>query len=158
LSHKKLYSSEIKKVYVPEIVFMRKFPSWSKLLMTSATSLLVLTGCGGVSPVPSQNLGVANLNISTSNVPSLGMVRNATVRITNAAGRSILGASGELSNTGSVFLTYLANTPGPLIVEVLGYDDAECFDESTGTFCLFQLGQAFGRSWHSPKQLLVSLR
>ena len=119
---------------------MKNLRRCSKFLIGSLVSLLILAGCDGGSSLPSADPIPAIENTSTSVVPSLGMVRNAVVRITNVSGTPILGASGELTDTGSISLTYLSNTPGPLIVEVLGDDDAEYFDESTGTFVPFPTG------------------
>lgn len=88
-----------------------------------------LSGCGSDSTaVPATNLTIT---------PSLGLVRNATVVVKDAAGTTV--GNGSIDSTGTVSIA--ATGTGPFVIEVQGDADAEYFDENTGIFEPFRAPQ-----------------
>lgn len=88
-----------------------------------------LSGCGSDSAAaPATTLSVT---------PSLGLVRNATVVVKDAAGATV--GNGSIDSTGTVSIA--ATGTGPFLVEVQGDADAEYFDENSGAFEPFRAPQ-----------------
>lgn len=69
---------------------------------------------------------------SVAVAPSLGLIRNARVKIFQADGTTLLG-EGTSADNGTVDVSYF-NYTGPVVIEVLGGGSATYFDESLTQF------------------------
>tara|TARA_R110001592_G_scaffold1874_40_gene11641 strand:+ start:8243 stop:11128 length:2886 start_codon:yes stop_codon:yes gene_type:complete len=79
-----------------------------------------------------QNPGAGAEQQSVAVAPSLGLIRNAQVKIFQADGTTLLG-EGTSADNGTVDVSYL-NYTGPVVIEVLGGSSATYFDESLKQF------------------------
>lgn len=96
---------------------------------------IALSGCGG----SSSDGGVAQSSITVT--PSLGLVTNATVSIFQSDGTTLLQTA-DTGVDGVIKINYSRSYTGPLIIVVEGDDDAEYFDEATGSMLAFGPGKA----------------
>jgi hypothetical protein len=83
--------------------------------------------------------GVTPAASSVAVSPSLGLVRNAQVKIFQADGTTLLG-EGTSSNNGVVDVSYV-NYTGPVVIEILGGGTAAYFDESLQAFTALPAGE-----------------
>lgn len=83
--------------------------------------------------------GVTPAASSVAVSPSLGLVRNAQVKIFQADGTTLLG-EGTSSNSGVVDVSYV-NYTGPVVIEILGGGTAAYFDESLQAFTALPAGE-----------------
>ncbi|MEX1664258.1 hypothetical protein [Zhongshania arctica] len=79
-----------------------------------------------------QNPGAGAEQQSVAVAPSLGLIRNAQVKIFQGDGTTLLGEGTSAAN-GTVDVSYL-NYTGPVVIEVLGGSSATYFDESLKQF------------------------
>lgn len=110
-------------------------PFASRRLIAAILALPVITALPGCFE-PSNSEPRAATTTTLSVTPSLGLVRNATVVVKNAAGATVGTGSTDNNGTASVVVT----GAGPYIVEVQGDADAEYFDEKLGAFVAFPSG------------------
>jgi hypothetical protein len=99
------------------------------LSVAIACVLFMLSGCDR-----SSESGNYRLNIS----PSLGMVKNATVRVYADDGRTLVGKGTTGSN--GVAGMYIGGYKGPLVISIQGDNDATYFDENLGYEVTFPTG------------------
>ncbi|MBQ0759958.1 MAG: hypothetical protein KBT72_09905, partial [Zhongshania sp.] len=95
-----------------------------------------LAACNNTNKAPS---GVTPEASSVAVTPSLGLVRNAQVKIFQADGTTLLG-EGASSNSGVVDVSYV-NYTGPVVIEILGGGTAAYFDESLQAFTALPAGE-----------------
>jgi len=98
-------------------------------------SPILLSGCGSSSSSSSVSSGSKDINVA----PSLGKISDATVRLYQSDSTTLLG-TGELDSDGNVQISYSGRYSGPIIVVVLGDEDATYYDEATGTNIAFSAG------------------
>jgi len=111
-------------------------------------AVLVLTACGGDnnrnSPAPVTEPATGSGDepapepeprpqATITVTPSLGRITGADVLVTQADGTPIAGATGSLTEDGTVSITHDGTYTGPILVTVTGNDGATYFDESAGT-------------------------
>ncbi|MBW2940991.1 hypothetical protein [Zhongshania aquimaris] len=83
--------------------------------------------------------GVTPAASSVAVSPSLGLIRNAQVKIFQADGTTLLG-EGTSSNSGVVDVSYV-NYTGAVVIEILGGGTATYFDESLQVFTALPAGE-----------------
>tara|TARA_R110002124_G_scaffold162662_25_gene329925 strand:+ start:11151 stop:14111 length:2961 start_codon:yes stop_codon:yes gene_type:complete len=83
--------------------------------------------------------GVTPAASSVAVSPSLGLVRNAQVKIFQADGTTLLG-EGTSSNSGVVDVSYV-NYTGAVVIEILGGGTATYFDESLQVYTALPAGE-----------------
>ncbi len=98
---------------------------------------LGLGACGGGG---SEEGGGAAAGTTFTVTPSLGVVTNATVRLYQSDGSTLLG-TGDSGADGVVEIRYGGSYRGPVVVTVLGDDDARYFDEASGSLAPFGTGK-----------------
>jgi len=97
-------------------------------------SVAWLSGCGGSS---SSGGGAGNTSLDVT--PSLGMITNATVKLFQSDGTTLL-ATGDTGTSGVVSIDYPSDYTGPVIVVVAGDSDAQYYDEASGSMQSFPDG------------------
>lgn len=94
---------------------------------------LGITACGGGG---SSSTSAKTLAVT----PSLGAVTNATVKLYQSDGTTLLG-QGDTGSTGQISISYSGSYSGPVIVAVTGDSDAQYYDEAAGTTVAFGPGK-----------------
>lgn len=99
--------------------------------ITVADSLVVLRAALQLVQIPS---------VAVAGQPSLGMVRRAAMTLHQADGTTLLGG-GTTGTDGRVSIYHTGLYSGPVIVTVNGGDQAEYFDEASGTWTALAQGE-----------------
>ena len=79
-------------------------------------------------------------SVNLAVTPSLGLVANATVKFYQSDSTTLLGED-DTGNSGMASIHYDGSYSGPVIVAVIGNEDAQYFDESIGSMVDFGAGQ-----------------
>ncbi len=98
---------------------------------------LGLGACGGGSSGGSDG---GSDGSSLTVTPSLGQVTNATVKLYQSDTTTLLG-TGDSGADGVANIRYAGSYRGPVVVAVLGDDDAQYFDEASGSMVPFGAGK-----------------
>ena len=102
---------------------------------------MALSACGGSDHGSTSSDGDGGSGSSTEYVisPSLGTLTNASVRLFQSDGSTELG-KGDTGTTGTVTIAYDGDYSGPIIVAVIGDEDAQYYDEAIGSTVDFPEG------------------
>lgn len=121
---------------------MKSIKNTNFLLLLAAFGVTaILSNCGSSSS-DSDKQPEKNNNHELNVTPSLGKIFNATVKLFESNGTSLL-ATYEIASDGKILIEYNGDYSGPIVVAVLGDEDATYFDEMANTEIAFGAGESF---------------
>jgi hypothetical protein len=108
-----------------------------KSILLAITAVLFVVACGGGSGGGNTIGETPNVGGNTiSSSPNLGLVHKATVNIYQRDGKTLLART--TSSRNGIYVGSVGNYSGPLVVEVVGDNDATYYDEAAGTVIPFR--------------------